>query len=341
MQITLEQYERIQSYLDSIMTPQEENNFLAELNRSPSLKESFDFEKELRQNLTSIQDKKNLFEKDSNYYETEKSVEDANSIRSLIEKAGNEWEEENRKSMDITRPIINSKPGQHKTKILNMRSWIGIAAAACIILAVAGLVWFMPESSNPHSIAKTNDTSSAKKNTNTNITKTISGDSLKNINSETKKFNGNASFKKYYAKDMSNPEMPDLLAMVPANYQKGNYSYNESLDLGNVPNTRGASNDINSKQNILQLGHYYKGLAYIETNDGKKSIENFRWVVDSAQSPQLKIKAQWYLALIYLKENNTKSALPLLSSLSKNSDRVQYHKQATELLEALNRQEEK
>ena len=103
MQITLEQYERIQNYLDGKMTPQEENNFLAELNKDSSLKESFDFEKELRQNLSSIQDKKDLFEKDSDYFETSKSVEDANSIRSLIEKAGNEWEEENKKSTGCKR----------------------------------------------------------------------------------------------------------------------------------------------------------------------------------------------------------------------------------------------
>ena len=100
-------------------------------------------------------------------------------------------------------------------------------------------------------------------------------------------------------------------------------------------------NDINSKQNILQLGHYYKGLAYIETNDNKQAIENLQWVIDSAQSPQLKIKAQWYLALIYLKENNTKKALPLLSSLSKNSNAVQYHKQANEILEMLKGQVQK
>lgn len=341
MQITLEQYERIQSYLDGTMTPQEENNFLAELNRYPSLKESFDFEKELRQNLTSIQDKKNLFEKDSNYYETDKSVDDANSIRRLIEKAGDEWEEENKKSTNITRLISDNRLRPHKTKIINLRSWVTIATAACVVLAVAGLMLFWPKLATQPPIAKTIDTSSAKKSTNNDITKITPGDSIKNINSETKKFNGNASFKKYYAKDMSNPQMPDLLAMVPANYQKGNYSYNERLELDKVPNTRGASNDINSKQNILQLGHYYKGLAYIETNDYKKSIENLRWVIDSAQSPQLKIKAEWYLALIYLKENNTKKALTLLFSLLKNSVHVQYHKQATELLETLNTQKQK
>ena len=341
MQITLEQYERIQNYLDGKMTPREENDFLAELNGDASLKESFDFEKELRQNLTSIQDKKDLLEKDSDYFETIKSEDDADSIRSLIEKAGKEWEEENKKSSDLTRPFIENRPRPHKAKIVNIKSWIAVAAAACVILAVASLVWFMPKSTNPSSIATTDDTSATKKSVNSDITKITTGDSAKNIKSKIGKFNGIASFKKYYAKDMSNQPMPELLAMVPSNYQKGNYSYSETINLANVLNTRGSSADINSKQNILQLGHYYKGLSYIETNDDKKAFENLQWVIDSAQSPQLKIKAQWYLALIYLKQNNTTRAMSLLSSLSKNSNEVQYKKHAAEILETLKEQEQK
>ena len=323
MQITLEQYERIQNYLDGTMTSQEENNFLVDLETDSSLKESFDFEKELRQNLSSIQDKKDLIEKDSDYFETDRNAKDYNLIKSLIEKAGNEWEEEHKKSQDVNVFVVDNKPRPHKARIFNMQSWIGIAAAACVVLAVAGLVLLWPKSSTPP-VAKTIDTLSAKKNANNNLTNITPKDSLKNIYPETKKFDGKASFKKYYAKDLSNPPMPELLAMVSSNYQKGNYSYSERLDLRNVPNTRGASNDINSKQNILQFGHYYKGLSYIETDEDKKAFENLQWVIDSAQSPQLKIKAQWYLALIYLKENNTEKALSLLSSLSKNTNEVQY-----------------
>ena len=339
MRITIEQYERIQSYLDGAMKPQEENNFLADLNIDPSLKECFDFEKELRQNLASIQDKKDLFEKDSNYYETDRRVEDANSIRSLIERAGNEWEEENKKLSGLSELVIGNKPRPHKARILNIPAWAGIAAAACVILAVAGLMLFWPISSTPP-VAKKIDTS-AKKSPNNDLTNIAPKDSIKNINSEIKKLDGSASFKKYYTKDMSHPPMPELLAMVPANYQKGNYSYSETINLENIPNTRGSSADINSKQNILQLGHYYKGLAYIEANDSQKSIENLQWVIDSAQSPQLKIKAEWYLALVYLKENNTKKALSLFSSLSKNPNHHPYGRQATEILETLNAAEEK
>lgn len=341
MEITLEQYENIQNYLDGVMTPQEEIVFLNELNQNASLKESFDFEKELRQNLTSINDKKNLVEKPEDYYETDKNAADYNSIKNLIEQTNNEWEQENKNSPGISELIIDNRPGLPKAKVVNLKSWIGIAAAACVLLAVASLVLFLPESPVPSSVVKNIDTSSVKKNINTNITKAVPADSLKNINPENKKFDGSALFKKYYAKDMGNPPMPDLLAMIPADYQKGNYSYSERLDLRDVPNTRGSSNDRNSKQNILQLGHYYKGLSYIETKDNKKAGENLKWVIDSAQNSQLKTKAQWYLALIYLKENNAKKAVQVLSSLSKNYNEVQYHKQATAVLENIKGQEQK
>ena len=135
-------------------------------------------------------------------------------------------------------------------------------------------------------------------------------------------------------KDLSNPPMPDVLAMVPGNYKRGDYSF-QQLDLNKQPHVRGLTEDINSSKNVLQLGHYYKGLSYIETNNNKQAIENLQWVIDSAQNHQLKIKAQWYLALVYLKESNSKKLIPLLSSLSSNSKATPYNRQAGEILEEL------
>jgi tetratricopeptide (TPR) repeat protein len=337
MQITFEQYERIQRYLDGNMAPLEEKLFLAELNQDISLKESLDFENELKFNLSSIGEKKDLLEKYNDYYKTPISVEDGNSVLSLIEKAGNEWQEENNSRRDIGSHAFTNKREPQAAKVVKMKLWIAVAVSACIILAVTIFVIIMRPKPMPPNIAAIKDTSAAKKNTDTEIAKTSSGDSIKKISSAIKKFDGRVFFKKYYAKDLSNPQMPDLLAMVPAEYQKGDYSFRE-IDLGKVANTRGASNDLNSKQNILQFAHYYKGLSYIETKDYKTAIENLRWVIDSARSPQLKIKAQWYLALIYINEDNLQKAMPLLLSLSKNPNQSPYHNQAAELLESFKQQ---
>ena len=267
MQITPEQYENIQNYLNGVMTPDEERAFLNELSQNTTLKESIDFEKELRDNLNSIQGKKELFEKPEDYYEVDKNASDYNSIKSLIETAGDEWEQESKRLSGTNELIVDNKRRLQKAKIVNIKSWIGIAAAACVILAIASLKLFWPKSYVSPPIAKTTDTSSVKKSTNNNVTKITPNDSIKNSNPEIKKISPAAAFKKYYAKDMSSSPLPELLATVPNDYQRGDYAYNEKIDLEHVPNTRGSSNDINSKQNILQFGHYYKGLSFIETNN--------------------------------------------------------------------------
>lgn len=336
MEITLEQYERIQNYLDGIMTPPEEKDFLIELDKNISFKESFEFERDLRQNLTSILDKKNIFDEENAYFKTDKKAEDYDSIKSLIEKAGNEWSEENKKFSSAAFNISDKESGPGKSKVVHIKSWSVITAAACIVIAIISLVWFSHKDSSTL-IVKSNSTNDIKKDSgSTNIVKTIPNDSSKNINPGTQKINYSALFKKYYAKDTSNPKMPDMLAMVPANYRNGDYSFRE-IDLGKIPISRGSSNDINSKQNILQLAHYYKGLSYVETNDYKKAIENLQWVITNAINDQIKIKAQWYLALIYLKEGN-KKANALLLSVSKNEKAIPYNRKATDILEGLNAQ---
>jgi hypothetical protein len=334
MEISLEQYEKIQDYLDGRMKPQEEEDFLIQIETNIFLKENFEFEKELRQNIVSILDKKDLFEKQSIDNEAEKDFNDTASIKSLIKKAGIEWEEENK---EILHPVAENIPDikhrQQKGKVINLRSWIVIVAAACIAFAIISVVWFMQRASSPE-LVKTNETRIAKKDSNNNMAKTNPNDSTSTIHSPAKKINYIALFKKYYAKDKDNPEMPDLLAAVPENYKNGDYSFRK-INLDNIPVSRGSSKDKNSRQNILQLGHYYKGLSYIETNSDKKAIEQLKWVIENARNEKIKIKAQWYLALIYLKSNENKKAVPLLFSLSKNGTAIPYNKKARNILLAI------
>ncbi len=331
MSITLEQYENIQNYLDGRMTPQGETDFLIQLENNILLKENFDFEKALRQNLASLLNKKNIFEKESDYNEGEKDFRDIDSIRSIIKRAGSEWERENNEILHpVSENVMDKKPRQLKTKDINLQSWIMLATAACIVIAIMALVWFLQKPSSP-SLVKTNENPVTKKDSNNTIAKTAPIDTIQNINSQTHKVDFAALFKKYYAKDTVIPEMPGLLAMVPENYIKGDYSFLK-INLDNLPNTRGSSEDLNSKQNILQLGHYYKGLSYIEINDQKKASENLQWVIDNATNKKIKIKAQWYLALIFLKNNGNQKAVPLLFSLSKNTTATPYNRKAKAIL---------
>jgi len=335
MQLTLEQYESIQNYLDGLMSAQEQERFTAGLNQNSFLKESFEFEKELRKNLASLLDKKNLFEKEGNYYEVDTAFEHTGAVRSLLEKSRKEWQDENKKLS-----LHGNKTPPRRAKIIGMSPWIITAAASCIILAIISLKWFIPGSSFSPSVVQTSDTLLLKEDTSTSNAGIPRHDSIKNIKSQTPKINLAALFKKYHSKDTASPQMPDVLAMVPRNYQNGDYSF-QQIDLASQPHVRGSAKDINSPQNILQFGHYYKGLSFIETNDDKKAIENLQWVADSAMSLQLKIKAQWYLALIDLREGNTRKSIALLSSLSKNSKAIPYNRYAGEIIEKLQQHQQR
>ena len=186
MELTLEQYESIQNYLDGLMTPEELEGFLNELHKNSFLRESLEFEKELRQNLTSLLDKKNLLEKQSNYFEEDAGFEDAASIRSLIEKSGNEWKDENKRSVlpgETMTGAIHNKRRPQKAKIISMQPWIIATAAACIFIAVVSLKWFIQGPSISPSIVQTRDTSVIKKDTTTGTVKTNAPGSVKNIQS--------------------------------------------------------------------------------------------------------------------------------------------------------------
>jgi hypothetical protein len=331
MEISLEQYEKIQDYLEGRMTPGVEKNFLIEIETNSFLKENFKFEKELRQNLASILDKKNIFEKESAYNEADNNFKDNDSIKNLIKKAAVEWEEENEKKvLTGADNIISANPHLQKTKVINLPSWINIAVAACIIVAIISLLWFIQKPSSP-GLVKTNENPVLSKDSVNGISKTIPDDTIKNIKPPLQKVNYAALFKKYYAKDTATLVMPELLAMVSEKYKNGDYSFRE-INLNKIPLTRGSSNDINSRQNILQLGNYYQGLSYIETNDDKKAIQKLQWVIENAGNEKIKIKAQWYMALVYFKNNENKKAIPLLLSLSKNGTAGLYNKKARNIL---------
>lgn len=130
-------------------------------------------------------------------------------------------------------------------------------------------------------------------------------------------------------------EKPLVLTEALIDYENAEYEMLQNFDLNSLPADRGlSSSDINDNQNIKELGHYYKGLSFIETYEDKQAIENLQWVIDSAHNKQLLVKAQWYLALINIKKENSNNAITLLTAVSKNNV-APYNRQAKNLLEML------
>lgn len=334
MELTLQQYERIQKYLDGEMLPDDEELFLKEVKDDSTMQEHLQFELELRLNLGLINEP-SLSEIDFNL---ENQFDDAPNMKSLIENVGNEWLQENKiKSPSSLSAIADNK--QKKGVKISLPFWFSIAAAACLLFIVSGIVWIMTNKMGNRSIADNNkksDSTEMKNERKPEIPVAKTNDSPRNIQPPQTAVNFAALYKKFYKKDIVPEDKPELLADALIDYDNSVYETLQKFDLANLPLIRG-DDVLNSNHNVKELGYYYKGLAFLQSNKVTQAQDNLQWVTDSAKNKQLVVKAQWYLALCYLQKQNITKSITLLSSVS-NTKSVPYNRQAKELLEVLKQQ---
>lgn len=304
MELTAQQYENIQKYLDGEMSPDDEKVFLDELNMNATLQENLEFEQNLRENIESITEK-NISEVDFNI---EKKFNDAPYIKSLIEKAGK----------------------GRKSQAISIKSWIAIGVAASSIIAVS-IIWLLSPDPKTQKTAEIRVDSPIIKKDSSLLTKPKN--SINNIVPSPPNINLAELYNKFFKKENVPEEKPVVLAEALMDYENEEYKTLQNLDLNNLPADRGPA-ESNEKQYIKELGHYFKGLSFIETNEDQQAIKNLQWVIDSANNKQLLVKAQWYLALINIKKGNNNKAIPLLNTVANNKV-PPYNRQAKELLKLL------
>ncbi len=102
-------------------------------------------------------------------------------------------------------------------------------------------------------------------------------------------------------------------------YDQGNYKEALKLFTGNV---------AQSENNAGIL--FYKSICQLETNKEIQAIGNFSYIL-SLTTPPLEKQAEWYLALAYLKTNQTGKATQLLEKIH-NEKSHPYAEKAEELL---------
>ena len=222
------------------------------------------------------------------------------------------------------RTATSSAPG----KVTNMRKWLAIAAAAIATILLITIFWQKPEK-NP-AVTKRNDIDTTQHEN--NPPQAIVTPAPKTVKDSVAVTNLAALFKQYFKKDPAPEEYPLFLAAAFTDYESGKYTTLQQLDLNKLPQTRGAG-ETNSKENILKLGHYYKGLAFLQTNNTKETILNLHWVLNNQHDKALRAKAQWYLALAYLKDNNSEKAAALCRSIISNKENDVLVKNAEKILD--------
>lgn len=165
MEISLEQYNLIQRYLDNEMTPEEEINFERELENNSFLNDAYIFETELRDSLDTIELEQTIPESSLNTFGGQ-----SNQLSKVVE-------------------MTDNKKQSIKKKIIPFKQWIAYAAAACIAI-IALLYVLIPKHQETQNIAvenKKDSTASNKNDSSQFLTKNITSDSSikKSISSDT------------------------------------------------------------------------------------------------------------------------------------------------------------
>lgn len=215
-------------------------------------------------------------------------------------------------------------------KITRMQKWIAIGAAAVTAVTLLAIFWQTP--------AKNPDVASRKHLDVIDTTqKTASAPEIA-VTAPVENSSGDIDlallFKQYFKKDALPEQYPLFLAEALMDYESGKYTTLQKLNLNNLPRTRGTG-ETDSKENILQLGHYYKGLAFLQTGNTRDAITNLHWVLNNQPGKALQAKAQWYLALAYVKEGNMEKAAELCRSIVNNKKDGVLVKNAEKILDII------
>ena len=290
MQITLEQYNQVQQYLDGEMTDEQRKEFLLELSSNRELSESYEFEKYIRQNARSIRQAGEIIEYSREEHELSGDPVRTAAIRNIIETAGQQWKDGVEEIPAMVIPI-------------RRRRRLSVAVAASLIF-IAG-----------------------------SITVVLS---LRHGGSKITAAVNEALFARYFTKDNLPQESYPMLAQAFTDYSNNKYTTLQEYDLENLPTLKGAAY---SKEKILELGYYYKGISYLATGEAEKATVPLQWVIDHAVTDSLVWKAEWYKALALIRTSHVPGAIVLLHTLSSNPRAEGYKQQAGDLLQKLQEHE--
>lgn len=109
-----------------------------------------------------------------------------------------------------------------------------------------------------------------------------------------------------------------------ANWQKANQQYQQQ----NYAGALGILNEIPNSDTLALA----KGLCYYMQDKAQQAIPYFQEIVQTPQS-SFNTKASWYLAMSFLKSDQSDKAIPILQNLEK--EKVGYHQEATQILKEI------
>lgn len=210
------------------------------------------------------------------------------------------FEQSLRNSFSASPPASTYNEGRKIRKPVHIVRLLQAAAAIAVILLAVFIFQRSNKAVPPDTAQRTGvDTSNKKVQppTDTTISEDIAQAKLE------------ALFRRYYKKDSIPSDYPLYLAQAFTDYESGEYSTFQRLDLNNIPETRGTGNESAESARLRALGFYFKGLSFLQTNNSIEAIKNLTEVLNNKPDKALTAKARWYLMLAYLKANDRSRAM--------------------------------
>lgn len=365
MELSNEKYDQIFRYVNEEMNEAERSAFESDLKKSEELSDEVELYKEIRSLSTSVNHK--LGTPAFSFYEEEKQEKEDGSI--MIKKSRQNWENEHEAALKqkygISATETNSVPIKKQGKERKLGLWMKLAVAAAILVVISLSTWYLLSTKDETRVANNDKGMNvpAKVHKQADTSKNIAAPSTSTQNNELpsvaiskqeknkthrqKKDEINAPgtnpandvkdealFADNFKPDMAPPDKEGALQDALAYYENKRYrdaiEAFENADFG--PVTR------NEKDESLELlrfyGHYYKGLSYLAVGDSAiKAINELK--IAKTTDKYLLIKAQWYLALAYLKAGYQKNAEVILKKMSSSNNSAEYKHKAIQLLKQL------
>lgn len=343
-------FERIEDYINGSMSPEEEQLFETEMATNEELSSAFSIYNAIETNMRNNQKlseeaaalKITLDKIKSAYFKTETAPD-----KPIIKADSSKLAE----SHVAEQANIKKTESPGKIKRMNRGARLLVAAAIFGILALS-ITWLLHNNKSDRRIVsgdKTIDSSIAMSNSKIDTSaNTIYPDS--SLQSSNKNFRNIATDKTRNLKKMkalfagnfkpdAAPDNKEGLLQEPLTLY-ADKNYKEAIETFEMAKealeTRGNNNSDTGLTSFNT--HYYLALSYLASNTGiANAISNLKSAISNNPDSFLQTKAEWYLALAYLKAIDAKKAEQLLKKIIVNQYAGEYRQKAIHLLQDLNK----
>ncbi len=223
--------------------------------------------------------------------------------------------------------MTDHKPNNSFFAGISISRTLIMLATACLVFGSIAAIFYKAYRSSKYTAAPVNDTIvEVQKKLNKPAIATPISDSLMAVKL-------NNLYNQYCTKDTVPKKVPAYLEEAFMGYEFNDYIYFKQLDLNAIPET--IKSDSLNYQTINELGNYYKGISLLMLNDTQEAIIHLNWVSNNSASNVYVTKAQWYLAMAYLKNSDFQKCQYLLSSVAAFKKFQPYATNASKLLQKL------